>query len=166
MNYGIGNMIMGIIPWLGKSNGKSEKVCCIYVLGNGNIKEKINGIISQGIKYDVNNAYSSSPDLNNPWKNSYKWSIWYFKNSCWLIIFWWIYRIKFTFMCRVNLYFIRIPMDEQDYWILNGNVNEIRPYRLLVKDCINNNNENDNDNNNKNDAFSNNKINNLYNIFI
>ena len=40
-------------------------------------------------------------------------------------------------MCRVNPQNnkIRIPASQPDYWVLNGNVSEIRPYRLLIKNC-------------------------------
>ena len=48
-----------------------------------------------------------------------------------------------VFMCRVNPYKIRIPQDEQDYWIVSGGYNdgkvnhkpidEVRPYRILLK---------------------------------
>ena len=40
---------------------------------------------------------------------------------------------KCVLMCRVNPNKIRIPQNRNDYWILNGNFNEIRPYRLLIK---------------------------------
>ena len=39
-------------------------------------------------------------------------------------------------MCRVNPKMIREPdkKDKEPYWILNGNSNEIRPYRILIKE--------------------------------
>ena len=40
---------------------------------------------------------------------------------------------KCVLMCRVNPNKIRVPQNEKKYWILNGNFNEIRPYRLLIK---------------------------------
>ena len=40
---------------------------------------------------------------------------------------------KCVLMCRVNPDKIRIPQNENNYWILNGDFNEIRPYRLLIK---------------------------------
>ena len=36
-------------------------------------------------------------------------------------------------MCRVNPKTIRISKDEPKYWVVNGNDNEIRPFRLLIK---------------------------------
>ena len=40
---------------------------------------------------------------------------------------------RIVFQCRVNPKKIRQPKHKPEYWILNGNGQEIRPYRLLVK---------------------------------
>ena len=40
---------------------------------------------------------------------------------------------KCVFMCRVNPKTVRISKAEPKYWVVNGNDNEIRPYRLLIK---------------------------------
>ena len=32
---------------------------------------------------------------------------------------------------------IRCPKSQSDYWVLNGTTNEMRPYRIMVKDCYN-----------------------------
>ena len=40
---------------------------------------------------------------------------------------------RIVFQCRVNPRKIRQPRTKPEYWILNGNGQEIRPYRLLVK---------------------------------
>jgi len=47
------------------------------------------------------------------------------------------------FMCRVNPYKVRIPVDKNDYWIVSGGyekegnyfkpIDEVRPYRVLLK---------------------------------
>ena len=44
---------------------------------------------------------------------------------------------KIVFMCRVNPNKIREPKrgdDESPYWVLNGTPDEIRPYRILLKE--------------------------------
>lgn len=41
------------------------------------------------------------------------------------------YRV--AFMCRVNPDKVRICSRRQDYWVVDGTSNEIRPYRLLIK---------------------------------
>lgn len=40
---------------------------------------------------------------------------------------------RIVFQCRVNPKKIRQPATKPEYWILKGNGQEIRPYRLLVK---------------------------------
>ena len=42
-------------------------------------------------------------------------------------------KFKFVFMVRVNPNKIRSPGGFPVVWILNGNDEEIRPYRLLIK---------------------------------
>ena len=36
-------------------------------------------------------------------------------------------------MLRVNPEKIRVPVGRPDFWVLNGNPDEIRPYRILIK---------------------------------
>ena len=43
------------------------------------------------------------------------------------------YRI--VIMVRVNPKFIREPEHQPDFWILDGNPNQLRPYRLLIKEA-------------------------------
>ena len=40
---------------------------------------------------------------------------------------------KCVFMCRVNPKKLRIAKNYPKYWVVNGNSNEIRPYRLLIR---------------------------------
>ncbi len=42
-------------------------------------------------------------------------------------------KCRIVFQCRVNPDKIRQSRRHPDYWILNGNGQEIRPYRLLIK---------------------------------
>ena len=44
---------------------------------------------------------------------------------------------KMGFMMRVKPDKIRCPKSKSDYWVLNGTTNEMRPYRIMVKDCNN-----------------------------
>ena len=43
-------------------------------------------------------------------------------------------RYKIGFMLRVKPDKIRIAKSNPDYWVLNGNSDEIRPYRILIKE--------------------------------
>ena len=38
-----------------------------------------------------------------------------------------------VFMCRINPKTMREPKSERNYWVVSGNSNDIRPYRLLIK---------------------------------
>ena len=40
---------------------------------------------------------------------------------------------KMGFMLRVNPDKIRAPVAKPDFWVLNGNSDEVRPYRILIK---------------------------------
>ena len=40
---------------------------------------------------------------------------------------------KMGFMLRVNPEKIRVPVGRPDFWVLNGNPDEVRPYRILIK---------------------------------
>ena len=57
---------------------------------------------------------------------------------------------KIGFMTRVMPEKIRSPEGEKDYWVINGTDNEIRPYRILIKE-IGNNNENEDENEDENE---------------
>ncbi len=43
-------------------------------------------------------------------------------------------KYKIAFMARVNPEEIRCPEEKEDYWIINGHENDIRPYRILIKE--------------------------------
>ena len=42
-------------------------------------------------------------------------------------------KYKMGFMLRVNPDKIRVPVGRQEFWVLNGNPDEVRPYRILIK---------------------------------
>ena len=41
---------------------------------------------------------------------------------------------RLVIMARVKPSLIREPTNQPDYWIVNGNSNQLRPYRLLIKE--------------------------------
>ncbi len=47
-------------------------------------------------------------------------------------------KYKVGIMVRCKRDKIRIPMKHKNYWVLDGNFNQLRPYRLLVKEVKNN----------------------------
>ena len=42
-------------------------------------------------------------------------------------------NFKVGFMLRVHPQKLRISSGNQDYWVVNGSFDELRPYRLLIK---------------------------------
>ena len=46
-------------------------------------------------------------------------------------------QYKIAFMTRVKPEKIRIPENNEDCWVINGTDNEIRPYRILIKEVTN-----------------------------
>lgn len=42
---------------------------------------------------------------------------------------------RLVIMVRVNPSYIREPVTQKDYWIVDGNPNQLRPYRFLIKDA-------------------------------
>jgi hypothetical protein len=66
-------------------------------------------------------------------------------------------KYKIGFMTRVKPEKIRCPENEEDYWVINGTDNEIRPYRILIK-VIGNENDNENEKDNENDNENENDI--------
>ena len=45
------------------------------------------------------------------------------------------HNYKTAFMLRVKPDKIRISASSKDYWVVNGDFSELRPYRLLIKPC-------------------------------
>ena len=45
------------------------------------------------------------------------------------------HNYQMGFMMRVKPDRIRISEGTPDYWVLDGTTNEMRPYRLMIKEC-------------------------------
>ena len=45
-------------------------------------------------------------------------------------------KFKIGIMCRVMPDKIRCPTSRDDYWVINGTDNEVRPYRILIKEVM------------------------------
>ena len=43
------------------------------------------------------------------------------------------YDLRVVFMCRINPHKVRITntFDNNEYWLTNGKIDEVRPYRIL-----------------------------------
>jgi len=130
--------------WLGKDNKEGEWAVAFHGIKkeNGNIFDKIVNIINGNLKEEIEKTYEYDKNIEKNSKNypncgegiilytniqdvedhSDKASLGFF--NC---------KFQFAFMMRVNTNKIRKPDIFPEKWILNGNYEEIRPYRLLIK---------------------------------
>ena len=134
------------MAWLGKKNTNGEWIVAYHAIGNGNIFNRILNILDGNLKSEEIKLYKKDknieknsnkypycgegllcgPDIKDVEKLADKRSLG-------------LYNIKFQFalMNRVSPNKIRNPGIFPVCWILSGNSDEIRPYRLLFKICAN-----------------------------
>ena len=132
------------MTWLGKQNSNNEWPVAYHAIGNGNVFDRILDILDGNLKNEEIKSYKNnkniesnknkyplcgeglycSPDIQDVEKFADKRSFG-------------LYNIKFQFalMTRVNPKKIRNPGGFPTCWILSGNKEEIRPYRLLFRIC-------------------------------
>ena len=130
--------------WLGKQNIDGEWPVAYHPIGNGKIFDRILNILNGDLKEEEIKLYKKDkntednkdkyplcgeglyccPEIIDTEKYATKTSLG-------------LYNIKFQFvlMMRVNPDKIRNPGGFPVCWILSGNDEEIRPYRLLFKIC-------------------------------
>ena len=134
------------MTWIGKKNVEGEWPVAYHAIGNGNIFNRILDILDGNLKNEEIKLYKTDKNIENN-KNKYplcgeglycapdiedvekfadKKSLGYFN-----------IRFQFALMTRVNPNKIRNPGVYPVCWILSGNDDEIRPYRLLFKICTN-----------------------------
>ena len=129
--------------WLGYTGEDNGEWCVAYHGTNINYALSI---MENGLKSGVNQVYSDSDDINHPGE---KVGDGIYVTPLVSIADGYALRqnpskYKCIFMCRVNPRTIRIPEDNQDYWVVKGGINDIRPYRLLIQEVKNDNEDNDN----------------------
>jgi hypothetical protein len=132
--------------WLGKKNLKGEWPVAYYAIGNGNIFNRLLDIFDGNLKNEEIKLYKDDKNIENN-KNKFPFCgeglycspiIQDIENLADKTSFG-VYNTKFRFalMARVNPDKIRCPGGKTTSWILSGNYDEIRPYRLLFKICSN-----------------------------
>ena len=119
--------------WLGYTGEDNGEWCVAYHGTNINYALSI---IENGLKSGVNQVYSDSDDINHPGE---KVGDGIYVTPLVSIADGYALRqnpskYKCIFMCRVNPRTIRIPEDKQNYWVVKGGINDIRPYRLLIQE--------------------------------
>ena len=128
--------------WIGKENIEGEWPVAYHGVGKGNIFNRILNIINGNLENEEGKLFKKEKNVE---KNNNKYPFCgvgvylspnieeagYFADETNLGFF--NVKFKFVFMTRVNPNKIRSPGSLPVQWILNGNKDEIRPYRLLIK---------------------------------
>ena len=132
------------MTWLGRKNIDGEWAVAYHAIGNGNIFNRILNILDGNLKNEEIKLYKNdknvennkskyplcgeglfcAPDIQDVEKFADKKSLGYFN-----------IKFQFALMTRVNPSRIRNPGIYPVCYILSGNDEEIRPYRLLFKIC-------------------------------
>ena len=127
--------------WFGKNNKDGEWPVAYHGVGKGNVFNKVLNIINDNLKKGPTQLYSHyfSVESNKDIYNFCGEGVYLSQNIEKALTYADIiklggYNLKFKFviMARVNPHRIRSPGGIHNDWILNGNDEEIRPYRLLV----------------------------------
>ena len=133
--------------WLGKDGNKNEWAIAYHgigvKMGSGFTLEKVtNCIINEGFKAGYGQAYAEYDDARHPGKKVGKGV--YCSPDPSVMESYARYAETLTkingkgfimgFMIRVKPDKIRYSNLRKDYWVLNGNTDEMRPYRILVKE--------------------------------
>ena len=145
--------------WLAKDGNKNEWAVAYHgvgIGGNGLTLEKVvNNIINERFKPGNGQAYAECDDARHPGQKVGK-GVYCSPNPAVMET----YASTPTSSNINNKYFvigimIRVKPDKircsntfEDYWVLNGNKDEMRPYRILIKEFIKHNYKEINTNNN------------------
>jgi hypothetical protein len=131
--------------WLGNSNGQGEWAVAYHGMQKGklNIFDRILSVMNGDFKDEVGKICKNTENVEKVTKNKYPncgegvllcpniedaakyadvTSIGFFS-----------LRFQFSFMARVNPNKIRTPLGVPVKYVLDGNSDELRPYRLLIK---------------------------------
>ena len=138
----LGKYDNGNNTWIGMKNVPGEFPVAYHGIGckSNNPLELAGNVMNQGFIVGRRQAYANSADIRHPGRNcgygayftpniieagAYA-GIGNFKGK----------NYKIVFMCRVRKESIREPYrgNQPKYWILDGSKNEVRPYRILIKE--------------------------------
>jgi len=127
--------------WIGNENKEGEWAVAYHGVGKGNVFNKVIKIINDNLKEGPGQLYKVQLNVENKDKFTYCGEGVYFspnideaeKYAEKVSLGSFSFQFQFVFMTRVNPNKIRSPGGTPVDWILNGNDDEIRPYRLLIK---------------------------------
>lgn len=126
--------------WIDYNHSKGEWSVAYHGIGSGLQGNQISnsGLIMNNLIQGINQKFTNAKDLFNlnqkvgegiiitpkPEIMEHSCGIFNFNGK----------HYKIGFMCRVMPKKIRCPEGQDDYWIIQGTDNEIRPYRILIKE--------------------------------
>ena len=129
--------------WLA-CNGRQGEWCIAYHGACGgqssdNVKKGIKSILETNLKAGSRQAYQYSDDANHPGQKVGR-GVYCSPEPSVIEGYAGTMNInghnyRAAFMLRVKPDRIRYSSSQPDYWVLNGDFSELRPYRLLIKPC-------------------------------
>ena len=126
--------------WLGKENKEGEWCVAYHGVGKGNVFNKVLNIINTNLKEGPGQLFKELINVEQSRDKYYtceegvylspniEEAIKYADRTC---LGWYNIKFKFIIMVRVNPTKIRSPGGYPVDWIVNGNDEEVRPYRLF-----------------------------------
>jgi len=129
--------------WLA-CNGRAGEWCIAYHgacngQSSDNVKKGIKSILETNLKPGGGQAYASHDDANHPGQKVGR-GVYCSPNPSVILGYAGTMNInghnyQAAFMLRVKPDKIRYSSSQPDYWVVNGDFSELRPYRLLIKPC-------------------------------
>jgi len=137
-----GSYDSGDDTWLGHINIDGEFAVAYHGIRSN--LDAVKGIMNSYLKAGANQNCRNDDDMMHPWKKCGK-GVYVTPNikvaeeyTEGFGVFELNKTYRIVLQCRVNPKKIRQSAREPEYWILNGNGKEIRPYRILIKEVSNN----------------------------
>lgn len=127
--------------WFGKENNKGEWPVAYHALGKENVFYKVLNIINYNLKEGFGQQTKQDSKESNNNKNNFGSQLYFSPNIKYVTKYADTITLgdnemefKFVIMARVNPNKIKTSGKDNSHkdWILNGNDDEIRPYRLLI----------------------------------
>ena len=127
--------------WIGMDNSKGEWCVAYHGVGRNkkNVQERTGLIVKGGFNPGPNQVHKDHPDLNHPGRKVGE-GVYCTPSINVAELYSGVSQIygknyKTVLMVRVKPDAIRYCKDQSDYWVVNGATDEIRPYRILYKEC-------------------------------
>ena len=131
--------------WLNYNGNINEWAIAYHGIGSKlgfSVEQAANNIIKGGFKAGAGQAYQDSDDYMHPGQKvgvgvycSPDPNVMEQYANCSKIIGDNGKKYMMGFMMRVKPDKIRLPVNKKDYWVLNGTTDEMRPYRIMIKEC-------------------------------